>query len=187
MSLRGTVNSVGPLQSSVEPLRTIWRGYLIEQHPGNFVVERLRVLRRGEVAKLLAPMFPATSQPMHNLFHGSLWTKNGFSRGIHFVLAGRVHLRHACLAEIFAHHNVRCQLTPRRRDFSVIHFKHRRPVAITNATCASAPLNCAEDVLSWTGESWRDLHVVQSLNEVAKILGESRRRGLFRECVAFEV
>ena len=69
MSLRGAVNSVRPLQTCVEPLRTIWRSDLIEQHPGNFVVKSLRILRSGEVAKFLAPMFPATSQTMHDLFH----------------------------------------------------------------------------------------------------------------------
>ena len=112
VTLRRAADSVRVVQASVEPLWAVRRSHLIEQHVREFVVESVSVLLGSEVAELLAPVAPATSQAMCHLANAALWSKNGLARGILQRTAVGAKLWHASLAEVLADHDVRGKLTP---------------------------------------------------------------------------
>ena len=128
MSLRGTGNSVGVVETSVEPLRAVRRRHLREQHEREFVVERLSVALRREVAKLLAPMGPATGEAVNHLLHRLLRTGDGLARVVDDRSAIGGDLRNASLAEILAHDDVGRKLAPGRGNFRVLHFEDGRTI-----------------------------------------------------------
>ncbi len=67
MPLRRAVDAVGPVQSGVEPLRRVGRRDLERQHRAHLVVVGSRVLLRGEVAALPAPVGPGAREAVEHL------------------------------------------------------------------------------------------------------------------------
>src|SRR5262249_5182991 len=81
MSLRGAVDAVSPVQSSVEPLWTVRRGQLIGQHVTDFVEERASIDLRREVAAFPAPISPAAGKPAKDLTRVVFLTSARITRG----------------------------------------------------------------------------------------------------------
>ena len=68
MPLSRTVDSICPSQTSIEPLRAVWRSHLVQEHVSDFIVKRLRIFGCFEISVRFSPVFPASCESMHHLF-----------------------------------------------------------------------------------------------------------------------
>ena len=130
MTLGGAGDVIGPVQTGVEPLRRVGRGHLMDQHVGEFVVERLRVFWRSEIAVGFAPVTPATCQPMNNLASRALRAENRLSVVIENGSAVVGDLGNTGFPEILRHHDVGCDLGPCRWHLGVLHLEHDRTILV---------------------------------------------------------
>ena len=67
MALRRTIDTIGPMQAGIEPLRRIGRAHLHRQHETVLVIESACVVLAGEIATLPTPIGPATGQSVEDL------------------------------------------------------------------------------------------------------------------------
>ncbi len=67
VTLARTIDTVGPVQAGVEPLRGVRRGHLARQHVAHLVEVGLGVVFAVEVATLPRPVGPGTSQTVEHL------------------------------------------------------------------------------------------------------------------------
>ena len=141
VALRRTIDAIGPVQSSVEPLRAVRRGALSCQHVAHLVKVCLCIGFGGEVSTFPAPIRPRTGQTVKNLLCANLTrfgcvvicrnrTPEEFRNALFLDLFQ--FRRNAGLAEILLCDDIRCNLAPTCRDLNIIKLKDNRTVRITN-------------------------------------------------------
>ena len=162
MALGWATNAVGPVKTGVEPLRAVGGRGLIEHHPTEFVIEGFCILFGLEVVVLLPPSPPAPGEAMNHLPCRTFRTEFWSALFIKYWFALVVHLRHACLAEVLAHHNVGGELAPRPGDPSIFHLKDDGTVCIRNATVSAFPLDARKDICSGLRKSSCYFHLNSS-------------------------
>src|SRR5688500_7297776 len=70
MALARAIDAVGPVEAGVEPLRRVRRRLLRGEHEAELVEKGARVLLRGEVAALPAPIGPGSGEAVEHLARG---------------------------------------------------------------------------------------------------------------------
>ena len=122
MTLSRTVDSICPSQSSIEPLRAVWRRHLVQKHVSDFIVKRLRIFGCFEISVRFSPVFPASRESMHDLLDRTLRTC--------CRLSVCCNLWNSRLTEIFADNDVGCELTPLLWNLCVIHCEDHGPIRV---------------------------------------------------------
>ncbi len=163
VTLRRPGNAVSPVQPGVKPLWRVGRAHLVQQHVRKLVVERLGVFLGVKIAMTLAPVSPAAGEAIDDLPGRLFRASDDVSIFVADGVAVAVGLRHAGLAEVFAHHDVCGQLTPRLGNHGVFHLKHHRTVRIGDAADALVPFDGGVNVLSGFCETARDFHCLRVL------------------------
>ena len=157
MSLRGTVDAIGPVQAGIEPLRRVRRAHLRSQHVAKLVEEGLGVVFGIEIAALPAPIGPGAGKAIEYLlrrlladiafrfrqrsecgFVGDVAPQEGGDRILLHLFQAR---RHAGLAEIFLREHVRGHLRPEVGDLDIVEPEHHRAVGIFDFACGQPELH----------------------------------------------
>ncbi len=167
MSLRRSLDAVGPVQTGVEPLRRIGGGHLSGQHIAGLVEEDPRVVLAGKVAAFPAPIGPAAGQSAKYL------------PGIGLLAGGRIPAsgstplqplrdssfpyplglgRHTGPAKVFLRQNVHGHLRPGFRRLQLLHLEHHRSVRIDDARRARGKRDGGEGILTFGGVTASNNH-----------------------------
>ena len=116
------------------------------------IVKSLGILGGVEIAVRLAPVSPATDKPMNNLSRGLFRAGDCFRRpASRFGFPSVSSLGHTGFAEIFAHHDVGGELTPRLGNHRIVHLENDRAVGIRNATGAFFKIDGGVNILTRPG------------------------------------
>ncbi len=174
VALAGAVDAVGPVKSSVEPLRRVRRHHLPGQHEAQLVIERAGVLFGGIVAALPAPVGPAAGEAIEHLLGGELAAEAlGLGEvGHRFEVGHRApqprrhgffldllqHLGDAGLAEILLGEHVGGDLGPHVRHLDIVEPEHHRSVGIANLAGRQPELNVRVGGLAVLGVAPIDPH-----------------------------
>ncbi len=132
VALRRPGQSVGIVQSRVEPLRGIRSGHLMRQHVAELIVKRGGVFRRLEVVVRFSPMGPAAGQPFEYLAGVALSPQNLFAVRPDDRIAGFVPLRHPGFPEILLRQDVDGELRPGFRNVDLVQLEHGRSIGIAD-------------------------------------------------------
>ena len=139
MTLRRSFNAISPMQTGIEPLRTVGRRHLRGQHPAAFVEKGLSVLLCRKIAALPAPVSPATRQAAEYLasvgfLAGALFARRGLAAlqplrhvGLGNALQPRAY---AGFAEVFLRQDIDGHLRPVFWRMQILHLEHRGAVRI---------------------------------------------------------
>ena len=151
VTLRRTIDAVGPMQAGVEPLRAVRGRHLAGQHKAHFVVIGFGVGLGREIAALPTPIGPSSGQTVKHLLgagftHDALFRRQlgqslvigdrapqefGHALFLH-ALQGR---RDAGFTEILLRQNVRSDLAPARGHFDRLVAEHDLTIGIANLRC----------------------------------------------------
>ena len=113
------------VQAGVEPLRRVRRRHLPGQHVAQFVMEAGRILLLVEIPVGLAPMGPATSQPVDHLACVTFPSQYRLAVGPAERCSIWSSLGNPCLAEILLRQDIHCQLGPACGDINVFQLEDR--------------------------------------------------------------
>ena len=166
MPLRGTIDAVGPMQTSVEPLRAVGCAALAGQDVAHLVIIGLGVFFGGEIATFPTPIGPSAGQTVEHLLrrrlaaHGRVIgrhrTPEEFWHALFLDLLGLG--RDACLAEIFLGDHIRGDLAPAGGHFDVIEAKDHRPVRIADFGGCAHKVQFCVGILTGSREFSLDFH-----------------------------
>ena len=101
-----TLDAVLMVEPGVEPLRRVGRRHLVQQHIGDLILERLGIVRPGEVPVLFSPPTPRGRQPIDDLTRRGLRTDHRVSFIVDNGLTIFVEVGNARLAEVLGDHDV---------------------------------------------------------------------------------
>ena len=136
VALAWTINAIGPMQASVEPLWGIGCHTLGAEHVTQFIKEGARISVTIEIAAFPAPVSPCAGQTIEYLLSGHFRTEAFLFRQLgkrFFVRDGAPQPRwdrvffytfqhdwDACFTEIFLSQNVSCDLRPACRNIDIV-------------------------------------------------------------------
>ncbi len=164
VALRGAVDAVREVQPRVEPLGAVRRAALVGEHAAHLVVERLRVLRRVEVAVGLAPVAPAARQAVEDLPRVLLARRLRLAvldarlRTLKDRLAVGADHRHAAAAEVLLGEDVGRDARPRGRHRDLVVLEDDAAVRVLDLRDAPIPGDALVGIPTGDGEAARDLH-----------------------------
>ena len=146
MALARTVDAIGPVQASVEPLWRVRRDALGGEHVGKLIAEGESIFFGREILALPAPIGPGAGEAIENLtrvdfraitlhlrqiLHGSRIGNGAPQEGRDVILFDLFqHLRNAGLAEIFLRQNVGRHLAELRRHINIRKAEHHGTIRI---------------------------------------------------------
>ena len=68
VTLARPINTIGPMQTGIKPLRRVWRGHLHGQHKYHLVIICFGIVLGGEIPAFPCPVGPGTGKPVEHLF-----------------------------------------------------------------------------------------------------------------------
>jgi len=167
VTLGRPVDTVGPVQAGIEPLRRIRGGHLRRHHVAHLVVKRQGVGLGAEIAALPAPVGPAARQPAEHLAGVGLVSAAWVALDRHAALQpfrhpGLVYFpaleRQSGPAEVFLGEDIDGHLGPRFRGQQVFHLEHHRTIGVGDARGLRDEGEGTEGVIPLAGVATRDLH-----------------------------
>ena len=174
MPLPRAINSVGPVQAGVEPLRAVWGGALCRQHEPHFVHISLRVSFGAEIATFPAPIGPGPGQTVKHLLGAAFTRYPVFFRQLchrffirnmapqklwDTLFPDRLQAsRHTGLAKILLRDDVTGNLRPACRHFHIVQTKYNCPVRIPDFRRSCGEFQLSVSVFTCLGKFPIDFH-----------------------------
>ena len=168
MSLRRTRQSVGIVQSGIEPLGGIGRGHLMREHVAQLVVKRGAVLDGLEISVRFAPVCPAAGQAFEHLPGVALSSDDRLAVRSGQRITGLITLRNTRLSKVLLSQDVDGELRPGFRDIDFVQLEDGRSIRIAYLRRAFHELQPFIGTLSGTCESPFYSHDASSLEFRAK-------------------
>src|SRR5690606_22096163 len=176
--LTRAIDTVGPVEAGIEPLRRIGRGALGGEHVAKLVHEGLRVSLRVEIAALPAPIGPGAGKPVEDLARVGLRTvalilgqfgqrllvgDRAPEEGGPAVLLDLLLARgHTGVAEIFLRQDVACDLGDLRRHVNIFEPEDHRAIRVPDLAYGLAERDLRVRGLAFLREPAFDAHLRSS-------------------------